>query len=117
MAGMETRLRQGYRVTKAPLGYNHQKVKGEQKIVVNKTGKLIREAFLMKAQQGLSNEVIIKRLKVKGLTIYKQALSRTFVHPFYCGYLVHNFLDEGEVVKGRHEPLVSERIFRPFGFQ
>jgi site-specific DNA recombinase len=30
--------------------------------------------------------------------------------PLYCGLLAHNLL-EGEVVQGKHEPIISQEIF------
>src|SRR5690606_333856 len=46
-----------------------------------------------------------------GLRLYMQNIQKMFRNPFYCGYIVHGALDEDEVVKGRHEALVSEEIF------
>jgi len=63
MTGMEAKLRKGYWPGKAPMGYDQLKVNGEQVIKPNKQGKLIRLAFQLKAEQGLSNTDIIQRLK------------------------------------------------------
>ncbi|KAA3438836.1 hypothetical protein FOA19_10250 [Rufibacter hautae] len=111
MAGMEAKVRKGYVVGKAPMGYDQLKVNGEQVIKPNKTGKLIRQAFLLKAEQGLSNTDIIRRLKSQGLPLYDQTLTKIFRNPFYCGLITHGLLQEGEVIEGRHEPLVSRDVF------
>ncbi|WP_394353899.1 recombinase family protein [Pontibacter beigongshangensis] len=111
-AGMVAKARKGYWVGgKAPMGYDQYKVNGEQVIKPNKTGKLIRLAFQLKAEQGLSNTAIIKRLKEQGLTLYDQTLSKIFRNPFYCGLITHGLLEEDEVIEGRHEPLVSRDVF------
>ncbi len=93
------------------MGYDQLKVNGEQVIRPNKQGKLIRLAFQLKAEQGLSNTDIIQRLKAQGLTLYNQTLTKIFRNPFYCGLITHGLLEEGEVVEGRHEPLISRDTF------
>ncbi|PKV75877.1 recombinase family protein [Pontibacter ramchanderi] len=112
-AGMVAKARKGYWVGgKAPMGYDQLRVNGEQVIKPNKTGKLIRLAFHLKAEQGLPNTAILQRLKEQGLTLYDQTLSKIFRNPFYCGLITHGLLEEAEVVVGRHEPLVSRDIFK-----
>ncbi|WP_394351352.1 recombinase family protein [Pontibacter russatus] len=111
VAGMEAKVRKGYLVGKAPMGYDQLKVNGEQVIKANKQGKLIRLAFQLKAEQGLSNTDIIQRLKAQGLALYNQTLTKIFRNPFYCGLITHGLLEEGEVIEGRHEPLVSRDTF------
>ncbi len=111
MAGSKERLKQGYWVSMAPYGYDQATINGEQRITVNKIGEKLRKAFLMKASQGLSNVEIVEQLRQMGLKdMYKQKLTKIFANPFYCGYISHAML-EGEVVKGRHEKLVSEAVF------
>ncbi|WP_363322012.1 recombinase family protein [uncultured Pontibacter sp.] len=110
MAGSIERLRQGHATFKAPMGFDQKTENGEQKITVNATGKLIQKAFKMKANEGLSNEQILERLRMMGLRIRKQMLTAIFKNPFYCGKIV-NKLIPGEVVNGRQEKLISEDIF------
>ncbi|MCC9168630.1 recombinase family protein [Pontibacter harenae] len=111
MTGMEAKIRKGYLVGKAPMGYDQLKVNGEQVIKPNRTGKLICLAFQLKAEQGLSNTDIIQRLRAQGLTLYNQTLTKIFRNPFYCGLITHGLLEEGEVIVGRHEPLISRDTF------
>jgi site-specific DNA recombinase len=42
--------------------------------------------------------------------MFKQKLSKIFRNPFYCGVIVNKIL-EGEVVKSKHEALISEKQF------
>ncbi|MFB9864323.1 recombinase family protein [Rufibacter immobilis] len=111
VAGMEAKVRKGYWLGPAPMGYDQYKVNGEQVIKPNKIGKLIRLAFQLKAEQGLSNTDIIQRLKAQGLRLYNQTLTKIFRNPFYCGLIAHGLLGEGEVIEGRHEALISREVF------
>ncbi|WP_366524742.1 recombinase family protein [uncultured Pontibacter sp.] len=110
ISGTIEKLRRGEWPTKAPLGYNQSKLKGEQVIVVNDTGKLLKKAFTMKAEQHLSNVEILEWLNKMGLSLTKQRLSEIFKNPFYCGVITHAMLGD-EVVQGKHEKLVSEKVF------
>ena len=40
----------------------------------------------------------------------KQTLGGIFSNPFYCGFMSHNLLN-GEVIKGKHPPLIDEDLF------
>ncbi|MBK6827252.1 MAG: recombinase family protein [Chitinophagaceae bacterium] len=52
----------------------------------------------------------IIRLAASGFKITIKTLHAVFTNPFYCGMLSHSALG-GELVKGKHEPLVSQEIF------
>jgi site-specific DNA recombinase len=60
--------------------------------------------------ESLTNTEIAAKLHQLGLRLNKKRLSELFRNPFYCGYIVHSLLD-GQVVKGNHEPLISEELF------
>jgi site-specific DNA recombinase len=110
IAGMKEKLLRGEWTGVAPRGYVYDRSNGrEQKIVPGEKGKLIAHAFELKVQ-GLSNTEIAEKLKKLGLTIDKKRLSEILRNPFYCGYLSHNLLD-GQVVKGKHEGVISEELF------
>ena len=110
MAGMKEKLMQGYWLTVAPIGYDRITRNKEYGMVVNEKGKLIRKAFLWKANNGLSNQEILDKLSAMGLKMDKQKLSKIFRNPFYCGMIAHNFLD-GKVVEGKHEAMISKDLF------
>lgn len=103
-------LLKGRWIGKAPRGYDQRTTKKEQIITINEEGKLLRKAFLWKANNKLSNEEIRIKLAKEGLIICKQKLSEVFKNPFYCGFMAHKFL-QGEIVQGNHPPLVSKEIF------
>jgi site-specific DNA recombinase len=108
--GMKERLLCGEWPGHAPIGYDHVTTNGEKTIVINETGKLLRKAFLWKANEGISMVEILSRLKSHGLKLTKQAISKALINPFYCGILSHSFL-KGEVIEGKHEKLISKEIF------
>ena len=108
--GMKEKVAKGYWIGKQPFGYDNFKSNGEQKLVINDNGKLIRKAFEWKANENLTNIEIIERLKKYGLTINPQSLWGIFRNPFYCGMVAHSML-EGGIIEGRHEPLISKELF------
>lgn len=109
VAGITEKLQRGIWCKKPPIGFDVIRTNGERKIVVNKQGKLIRKAFEWKAQ-GMKNEEILERLRAQGLKIYKQALSRTFSNPFYCGMITNKML-KGKIVESTHERIISKELF------
>ncbi|WP_133994079.1 recombinase family protein [Dinghuibacter silviterrae] len=109
VAGLKAQYEKGIWSTVPPQGYDSVKINTEKKLVVNREGKLIKKAFLWKAD-GMKNEEIIERLNALGLPMYKQQLTKIFKKPFYCGLIAHGMLD-GRIVRGQHEPLISEEIF------
>jgi site-specific DNA recombinase len=109
IAGMKEKLLRGEWTGVAPLGYCCDRNKGNGKIIPGEKGRLIARAFELKAQ-GLTNTVIATILHRLGLRFDKKRLSELFRNPFYCGYVAHSLLD-GQVIKGKHEPLISEELF------
>ena len=103
-------LRNGRWIQAPPTGYDMKTTRTHQTITINKDGKLIRKAFLMKANENLTNEEVRVRMKALGLDLRKQRWSAIFRNIFYAGYFSHPFL-EGELIKGPHEALVSLDTF------
>ena len=111
IAGMKEKLIRGEWVGGAPVGYSYDRSDTRvQRIVINEQGKLIRKAFEMKVHEKLSNTEIADRLSKRGLRQSRKRISEILKNPFYCGFLSHSLL-EGQIVKGNHEPIVSERTF------
>ena len=103
-------LLKGRWIGKAPRGYDQITTKKEQKITINAEGKFVKKAFHWKADEKLTNEEIRIRLEKLGFYISKQKLSEMLKNPFYCGIMVHNFLN-GETQKGNHPAIINEEIF------
>lgn len=93
-----------------PIGYKRVTGDGETQVIVSAKGKLLRKAFMWKYNEGISNEEARQRLVKLGLDIPRQTLSRVFRNPFYCG-LISNKLLQGRLVEGKHEKLVTRKIF------
>jgi DNA invertase Pin-like site-specific DNA recombinase len=111
ITGMRQRLLNGYWMGTAPLGYKN--ARNEQNIPIiqlSDDAKLIRKAFLWKANENISNVEIVERLKRNGLKIYKQHLTKILKNPVYCG-LISSSLLEGEIVDGKHPAIVSKDVF------
>jgi site-specific DNA recombinase len=109
--GMREKLLRGEWLGNCPTGYAYDRTHGgkEQKIVISEKGPLIRQAFIWRSE-GLTYEEIITRLVDMGLKLPNQTLTDVFRNPFYIGFISHNFLG-GELVKGKHEPLIDEDLF------
>ena len=112
VSGMREKLRSGYWMGVIPRGYtNLNPGKGKvQDIVINEEGKILRNAFLWKANYNIANDEISERLAKKGLKISNKRLSDVFRNTFYCGLVVSSHIP-GEVMEGKHKGLVSKEIF------
>jgi site-specific DNA recombinase len=110
MTGMREKLSRGYWIGVLPIGYDRLQVNKETKFVINAKGDLLRKAFYWKAEEGITNEEVRKRLESLGLTLNKQHVTKILCNVFYCGCIAHNFLD-GKIIDGRHPGLVSKEIF------
>ena len=71
--------------------------------------KFIAIAFKFKAK-GYTNTQIMSKLKALGSSISKSRLPGYLKNIFYAGYIASPYLD-GEVVKGRHQTIVSLELF------
>ena len=112
VAGMKEKLLKGELVGLPPTGYYFDRTVGkkEQRILMNEKSKIIKKAFLLKVNERLSNIEIAVKISTPELGLSSKRLGEIFRNPFYCGYISHNFLG-GELVKGKHEALVSEAVF------
>ena len=112
VTGMRELLTKGYWVWAAPRGYKDLN-KGratERKLVVNEEGKILKKAFEWKAYDQLPNVEITRRLNRMGVDISEKRLNNLFLNPFYCGLITSKMLP-GQVIEGRHEPLISRELF------
>ena len=110
VTGMKERLREGYWIYMPPLGYtnlNKGKRSSQHQFIINEDGKLIKKAFMWKKKNLYTNTQIIQKLDKLGLHIDKRFIVRVFQNPFYCGKII-NRLIPGEVIEGKHPPLISE---------
>lgn len=116
--GQKKKLRKGEWIGKPTIGYIKDYVSGKKQhdhdkpqCFIGPLGKLIKQAFLWKFNENLTHEAIIQRLIPMGLKLTPPLLSRIFRNPFYCGFITHSLLDDGEIIRGKHEQLISEEVF------
>ena len=115
VTGMTECLKRGDWYGKPPLGYDHRKEGKSHILTVNDTGRILKNAFVWKAE-GVGDMEIVKRLKSYGLTIDRRHLNKLLHNPFYCGYITHNLLgfdENGEPIQvpGNQEKLIEESLF------
>lgn len=109
--GMTECLRKGDWYAKAPRGYDHKKVGKRHILTINDEGRILKNAFLWKANENVSDVVIAKRLKAMGVKIDRKRVTDMLHNPFYCGYIRHNLLGN-ELIKGNQEKLIDEETFK-----
>ncbi len=107
MSGMREKLLQGFFVFNPPVGYSVCSNRGVP--IQNDKAPFIGKAFEMKLL-GYTHDVILEYLVAKGLTIGIKRLTDIFKNPFYCGFISSKLLN-GEVAKGKHDPLISVEVF------
>lgn len=109
--GMRQRLLNGYWMGKAPFGYkNARDEKNTPIIVKDEKAKIIRNIFLWKVNEGLTNTQIVERLQKQGIKMFRQHITKIFKNPVYCGLIAHNLLN-GEIIEGKHPAIVSKELF------
>lgn len=110
-------LKKGFIFGICPMGYDHYgpRVRREgflrtrQKIVINKTGEILKEAWQWKLSGNYSDSQIITKLNIRGVPIIFQKLHKIWRNPFYCGISLNKLNDEPTI--GHWEPLVSMEDF------
>ena len=110
VTGMTACLKRGEWYGKAPLGYDHKKVGKTHVLTVNEDGRILKKAFLWKANEGMGDIEIVERLALEGLRIDRKHLNKILHNPFYCGKITHNLLGD-EIVEGKQEKLIDEATF------
>ena len=110
VTGMTACLKRGEWYGKAPLGYDHKKIGKTHVLTVNDAGRILKKAFLWKANEGMGDVEIVERLALEGLSIDRKHLNKILHNPFYCGKITHNLLGD-EIVEGKQEKLIDEATF------
>ena len=113
ISGSKSIIRKGYWPYATPRGYTNTikyATADKHKYIINDEGRLLKRAFEWKASGKFSNQQIIDKLEVKGMKVTLRYMGWIFSNPFYCGY-VYSSLLPGELIPGKHPPLVSEDLF------
>ena len=117
LPGMKSFVEDGNWLGKAPLGYDtygkrvldDNKLRGKQKIVLNKEGEHLREAWKWKVMGWTDAQIkqeLWDRYKMK-ISICR--LGYIWQNPFYAGVSTNSLLDHP--IKGKWEAIVSEEDF------
>lgn len=110
LAGIKGCMERGDWCCRVPMGFSRKKVDKRHIITVNETGKILREAFLWKANENITSDEIMRRLNRRGVFIKKSQLSEMFRNKFYCGMIRHWSLGE-DWIRGNQEILIEPEIF------
>ena len=110
---MKAYLKKGNRFGSSPIGYDHygprvsdgRFLSKEQRIVINKDGEILKDAWKWKLSGNYSDVQIIAKMQLRGLVMRKQKISTMWRNPFYCGILINRLAEEP--IKGNWEPIVS----------
>ncbi len=110
---MRAYIKAGNWFSKAPVGYDHygprvrdgKFLSKKQKIIINETGLLLKEAWQWKLSGLYSDVQIIAKLSARGFNIDSQKISAMWRNPFYCGISINKLAEEP--IKGNWEAIVS----------
>lgn len=98
VTGMTECLRKGQWYSRPPLGYSKHMEGKNHILTVNEKGRILRNAFIWKANENISDNEIIERLRDLGLKVNRKTLNDSLHNRLYCGLIESPLLDEGEVV-------------------
>ncbi len=113
-AGMRRAKRDGRWMGPAPKGYKNLFAEGSKKIIVpNEEAPIIKWAFEELLKDNCNSDDVRKALNEKGIKCSKNNFLYLIRNKVYCGKIqIPAYKDEeAMVVKGIHEPLVSEELF------
>src|SRR5688572_471760 len=96
-----------------PMGYENLKPKHracDHQCIITQEGDLPKKAFQWKAEGKMSNQEIIEKLSARGLNLTEKNFRWVISNPFYAGYIMGKLMN-GQLVKGKHQPLIDIRTF------
>ncbi len=114
IAGMRRAMKEGRHCTAAPKGYKNARNEQNKPIIIpEKDAHHIRYVFETMATGLYPVEEVSRMAKAKGFDCSKNQLWRILRNPFYYGKIILPAYkdEEADLVKGQHEPLVSEELF------
>ena len=109
VSGQHGQLHRGEWPYQIPCGYKRNPELKKEIRIDEAKGELMKQAFLWRAE-GVSQVVICERLQAQGLNMRPKRLSKVLKNPFYCGWIIHENLNNSPV-KGQHDALIDEDTF------
>lgn len=113
-AGMRRAKKEGRWMGTAPKGYKNKLVENGKKIILpDDNAPLIKWAFEELLKNNCNSDDVRKALNEKGVKCSKNNFLYLIRNPVYCGKIhIPAYKDEeATVVRGLHEPLISEELF------
>ena len=98
VTGMTECLRKGQWYSRPPLGYDKHMEGKDHILTVNEEGKILRNAFIWKANEKIGDIEIVERLRDLGLEVNRKTLNDALHNKLYCGIITSPLLDEGEEI-------------------
>jgi len=111
--GIVSKLKDGGWQGRVPYGYYREYPKGGRKreiYVDEQKAATVKNVFEWYAFEKLTYAKISLRLQTLGIYFSIQSIGHMLKNQFYAGYISHSLL-EGKVVKGKHEPIISEELY------
>ena len=112
--GERTAIKAGRYIKTPPSGYSRALLSnGKKGIEPNGKAELIKNLFEDYSTGIYSQDELLKKYTLKGLSLSKSSISRTLENILYTGYIdlkKHN-IPPYNLVKGLHEPIISEELF------
>ncbi len=112
--GMRKNMKEGRWVSTAPIGYKNAR-DGQNKPILIKSDKagLVKKAFELYATGNYPFEIVRKKIYGESFKVTKNHFTRILRNPVYCGKIkLKPYRNEPEeIVKGKHEPIISEELF------
>jgi len=112
MAGTAAKLREGKWTGILSVGYKRI-YEGKKSIIVpDENADYIKAIFDLRGNHLMEVPDIYRHICSLGCkSITEKNIYKILIQPFYCGYYTHGLLEEGELIQGTHEPLVTEELF------
>jgi site-specific DNA recombinase len=100
----------GNLLVKPPMGYDFYWKDNKRIIEINREeGAVIKKIFHWKANEGLRNADILRRLETMGYQWKNRKVYEILRNPTYCGYVV--WKPAGGAVPGTHPKIVTEEVW------
>ena len=109
LGGQIGQLHRGEWSYQIPFGYKRNPALRKQILIDEVNGDFMRQAFQWRAE-GVQQVTICERLQAQGLDMKPKHLSKLLKNPFYCGWIIHENLDNVPM-KGIHPAIIDEDTF------
>jgi site-specific DNA recombinase len=111
--GQREALLSGRWIYSPPYGYSFKKENGKSVIIQNNRACIIKFIFEALATGTTSQADLIRKIHKKfGVKFARQSFSTMIRNPIYYGMMRAETSFPGELFKGNHEPIISQKLFQ-----